>query len=333
MNHYEISPSGMTFARFFPSDWRTGCLSLNLEEEGLYIRVCMYMYDTASTLPDDYKRCAMLLRVHPLKLEKVMNSLIAKGKIIRAQGRLINERVIEEFDRWRQETAARAAAAKKREDERRRRTEEQIREAKAKASQEATPQTTPPVTHHFTPQTTPPDHWGGTGVVTHPAEAKKTNEINGNGAESCHSCTTNQKPETRNQKLDNKPLPPEADAARDSGGGYLDVLNGTANDLVAFISKHAFVEAIDARRMLTTNVKTFGTDAMMEAYSVTLANMGGQFIASPYKYLIETARRIKNSGKSQLPRGAANDVAAKRERIRKHAEEAAEAFDRQRGRQ
>jgi hypothetical protein len=127
----------------------------------------------------------------------------------------------------------------------------------------------------------------------------------------------------------------EQAAAAASGGDFLDSLNGTATDLIAFISKHAFVEPRDAQRMLTTNVKTFGTDAMMEAYSVTIANMGGQFISAPYKYLIETARRIKTSGKvPQAGRvSAAAEMTAKRERIRKHAEEAADAFERQRGRQ
>lgn len=318
---------GMTFCKFFPSDWRTGCLSLDLEEEGLYIRVCMYHYDTGKALPDDYPKCAMLLRVNLNKFTKVMNSLIAKDKIIRGQGILFNDRVQEEIDKYRAEYAARSAAAKKREEARRQRTLEQIEEAKRRAAAEVTP----PVTPQVTPTLTPPVDGGVPTPVAWVANSKKPNEINIGGAQSWHGSTTN--PETRIQKPEIIPLPPEQDAAW--GGGHLESLNGTANDLVAFISKHAHVTPSDARRMLETNVKTFNADAMMEAYSVTLANMGSQFISAPYKYLIETARRIKTSGRTaQAGRAnAASEMAAKRERIRKHAEEAAEAFERQRGRQ
>lgn len=318
---------GLTFARFFPSDWRTGCLALNLEEEGLYIRVCMFHYDTGKALPDDYSKCSQLLRVHPNKLRKVMDSLIEKGKIIRAQGILFNERVQEEIDKYRSEHIARALAAKKREEAKKAKLAEMLKELEEyRAQKVATPQTTPQTTQGYTPHTPPPVHYG----VPVESTSKNTNKINETEARDC----TYQKPEARSQKPEVIPLQLEQDAARASGGGYLDALNGTASDMVAFISKHAFVEPIDAQRMLTTNVKTFGTDAMMEAYSVTLANMGSSFISAPYKYLIETARRIKTSGKSQAVRSnPASEMAAKRERIKQHALEAAEAFERQRGRQ
>ena len=38
--------SGARFVRFYPSDWRSGCMGLSLEQEGFYIRLCAYVYET-----------------------------------------------------------------------------------------------------------------------------------------------------------------------------------------------------------------------------------------------------------------------------------------------
>lgn len=184
---------GLTFARFFPSDWRTGCLTLNLEEEGLYIRVCMFHYDTGKPLPDDYSKCAQLLRVHPHKLKKVMESLIEKGKIIRAQGILFNERVQEEIDKFRSEHLARALAAKKREEAKKAKLAEMLREIEEyQAQKAATPQTTRGITPQTTPHTTTPVH----PQVDHGVEDKKANDINETKARG----KVHQKLEARNQK-------------------------------------------------------------------------------------------------------------------------------------
>ena len=109
---------GITYARFFPSDWRSGCFTLNLEEEGLYIRSCAWMYDTGQSLPGNDAVAAKLLNVQVQKYSKVMASLIAKGKMIRAQGAIFNKRVFDEIDKYRLQQEARSAAAKRREEER-----------------------------------------------------------------------------------------------------------------------------------------------------------------------------------------------------------------------
>lgn len=189
---------GMTFARFFPSDWRTGCLVLNLEEEGLYIRVCMFHYDTGKALPDDYAKCAQLLRVQRQKLAKVMDSLIAKGKIIRAQGILFNERVQEEIDRYRDEHLARALAAKKRELAKKAKLEEIMRELEEHAAKKAATPGQPPTQPPQTPPHQPPyqPHPG-----EHGGDAEKRNEINetqAQGAVYQNLEARNQKPERKN---------------------------------------------------------------------------------------------------------------------------------------
>lgn len=186
--------SGLLFARFFPSDWRSGAsLELNLEEEGLYIRCCAFMWDTGKPVPGDETTAARIFHLHPLKYRKVMSALIAKGKMIRAQGVIFNERVQEEIDNFRGEKELRSERAKAGHQTRKSTADkldeltkqleklsaekDAALEALAQATQGATPQTTPPITPH----TSPPDVMGvSTPVSTLVVSEKpsKNNETN-----------------------------------------------------------------------------------------------------------------------------------------------------------
>jgi uncharacterized protein YdaU (DUF1376 family) len=296
---------GMTYARFFPSDWRTGCLVLNLEEEGLYIRCCAYMYDTGKCIPSDDHQASRVLNVQFQKYVKVMTSLIDKGKMIRGQGWIINERVMEEIDKYRAEHAARSAAAKAREltlaRKRQQIAEEIEKTRRASADLGGVPPHQPP----HQPRGGSP---GGTskylGEVLGEVTPENSNEIKRTGTTAVpqghHGSGTN--PESRSQKpeeerkKDTTTTGAESEAARGGGGSYLDALNGTAIDMTAFIARHVGgnLDEDEARRMLATNIKTFGAEAMMEAYSLTVAEMASGLLGKPYKYLIETARKLKD---------------------------------------
>lgn len=89
------------------------------------------------------------------------------------------------------------------------------------------------------------------------------------------------------------------------GGDYLDCLNGSAVDLIAFISKHNLVDAEVARNMLATNIRSFSADVMLEAFSITLSKLPSGLIARPYVYLIETARRLKEGRAAKSAKGEA----------------------------
>jgi uncharacterized protein YdaU (DUF1376 family) len=320
---------GMTFTKFFPSDWRTGCLVLNLEEEGLYIRLCMFHYDTGKALPDDYPKAANLLNVHVNKFRKVMDSLISKGKVIRAQGILFNERVQEEIDKYRMEHVARSKAARDREDARRAIQLANAVEAEIERRRKSTPTPTPLATPALTPpvgaRVSPPVHNGPPPQSTPPNPLKSLNAGSTAVAQGDHSSGTNL--ESRIQKLEeerkNTTTGVESDAAR-SGGDYLDILNGTAVDLLAFIGKYAggIIEEAEARRMLSSNIRVYGPDAMMEAYTITVAEMAGGVIPKPYKYLIGTAQKIKDSRVARTAKAAGTPKESTRESIRRFAEQA-----------
>lgn len=189
---------GVTYARFFPSDWRSGCFNLNLEEEGLYIRSCAWMYDTGQAIPGNDATAAKLLNVQVQKYTKVMSSLIEKGKMIRAQGMILNKRVVDEIDKFRMQQNARSEAAKKRERDRKNQIETDATRAILNARNQGTfdlrsGETPPP-----TPLPTPPPTWGGlpggypqpTPLGSIEGEAKKDNENNECGSGPCQSPTT-----------------------------------------------------------------------------------------------------------------------------------------------
>lgn len=182
--------SGRTYFKFFPSDWRSGTMTaLTLEEEGLYIRGVVYMHDTQLPIPGDDSEAARLFCVQILKYKKVMASLIAKGKFIRAQGAIVNERVMKEIDDYRSQRLARQEAAR-------------LREARKRTLNGTIPQgTTPGHTPHLTAGvilgvTTPVDP-----TSTIVLDNDKLNEINATKADDCLPESTdlplNQKLETR----------------------------------------------------------------------------------------------------------------------------------------
>ena len=60
----KIKAKGARFVRFYPSDWRSGCLGLSLEQEGLYVRVCAFIYETNRRLPLDDCAAAKFMGAH-----------------------------------------------------------------------------------------------------------------------------------------------------------------------------------------------------------------------------------------------------------------------------
>lgn len=106
--------SGMTYVSFFPNDWGGATRGfLSLEEEGLYIRCCAYMWDRGEPIPGNDSFAAKLLQVQVQKYIKVMAALVEKGKMIRGQGVVFNSRVMEDIENYRLEQSERSDRAKK----------------------------------------------------------------------------------------------------------------------------------------------------------------------------------------------------------------------------
>jgi len=79
--------SGARFVRLYPSDWRSGCIGLTLEQEGFYIRVCAFIYDTDQRLPvGDDSAAAKLMGLHTNAYRKIRDQLVALGKLVERAG-------------------------------------------------------------------------------------------------------------------------------------------------------------------------------------------------------------------------------------------------------
>ncbi len=79
--------SGAKFVRLYPSDWRSGCIGLTLEQAGFYIRVCALIYDTNQRLPvGDDSTAAKLMGLHTNAYRKVRDQLATLGKLIQRAG-------------------------------------------------------------------------------------------------------------------------------------------------------------------------------------------------------------------------------------------------------
>lgn len=85
--------AAISFVRMYPTDWRSGCLGLSLEQEGLYIRICMFIAETGRRVPlDDSQAARMLAGVNINQYRKVLGQLLLLGKIKRHDDGYGNDR-------------------------------------------------------------------------------------------------------------------------------------------------------------------------------------------------------------------------------------------------
>lgn len=99
---------GPSFVRMYPSDWRSGCLGLSLEQEGLYVRMCMFIAETGRRVPLDDTEAARMMGVQTRNYRRVLGELLRIGKIKRHDGGYGNDRI--EFERERAQAGLQKAA-------------------------------------------------------------------------------------------------------------------------------------------------------------------------------------------------------------------------------
>jgi uncharacterized protein YdaU (DUF1376 family) len=85
--------SRVAHIRIYPSDWRSGCLGLSLEQEGLYIRMCMFIAEANRRVPIDDTEAARMLNVQTRNYRRVLGELLRLGKVQRHENGYGNDRV------------------------------------------------------------------------------------------------------------------------------------------------------------------------------------------------------------------------------------------------
>ena len=78
--------------------WDEGTDALSLEQEAAYLRLCHQMYRRRGSIPSAPATLARIWRCHPNKARKLLDDLVAAGKITERDGHLTNTRVTRELD-------------------------------------------------------------------------------------------------------------------------------------------------------------------------------------------------------------------------------------------
>ena len=89
---------GARFVRFYPSDWRSGCLGLSLEQQGLYVAICAFQWETGRRLFPDDTQAAHALGLNPKNYRKVRDQLVELGKITKHEDGYANVRAESELN-------------------------------------------------------------------------------------------------------------------------------------------------------------------------------------------------------------------------------------------
>lgn len=87
------------YCRFMPGKWRTSTLRMDLEQEGLLIRIAAFNMDAGVPLPTCRTTTARMLGVHHHKLRKVLDALIDMGEIVEDETGIYSARAIDEWKR------------------------------------------------------------------------------------------------------------------------------------------------------------------------------------------------------------------------------------------
>lgn len=157
--------SGVDHVRFYSSKWRSGCLMLSLEAEGLYIRIASFRWDAGVRVPSDRKKAALLLRINYNKYTKVLDELFTAKLVIDNGDGIVIERAEIEYQAAEDAIRDKARRVSKSNGNGTAGTPDQGCEGQAsddpvKDTGQPTPQVTPPLTGLVTPPTASENHQG-----------------------------------------------------------------------------------------------------------------------------------------------------------------------------
>lgn len=113
---HEIDPGKLFyFVKWNLSDYIAGTQDLTVEQEGVYIRFLVRLYDRGKPFPDDDKFMVTVLGLSTVRVwKRLRNSLLEIGKIVQKNGFLTNSRFEKEKLKRAAELRKQADAARKR---------------------------------------------------------------------------------------------------------------------------------------------------------------------------------------------------------------------------
>lgn len=259
--------SGARFVRFYPSDWRSGCIGLTPEEEGAYIRICAHFWETGIRLPLDDAIAASRLMMDVRMYRRLRGKLIAKGKLHEAEDGFY-------VPRAERELAAANRAAKKegaQADMGTTRGSPDGEHANGRDQVEGRCAGTDALTgHHADVQVKSPESLGEVSEK----DCKKPIKINGP--------LKTYEPVANSHTEDNKPVSSESGAA--DGHEEVSGLNGSTTEIVRGVAKLLNNLAPDyafARQIVASNVGIYGPNAVRDGYAELQADIADNKVRIP----------------------------------------------------
>ena len=291
--------SGARFVRFFPSDWRSGCIGLTPEEEGVYIRVCAHGWETGVRLSSDDAVAAARLMLDVRMWRRIKIKLVTKGKLHVCEDGIYSPRAEREF------IAATTAAGKQVQassDVGTGGDGHDCQYADGRASAEGREPARP-------------------GLLAEVAEKsprslrevsekvpKKTAKINGP--------LKSQEPRANNHREDTLIVRPESDAARANGPDEISGLNGSTAEIVSGVARFLNALAPDydtARRIIASNVGIYGDRAVRDGYAELMADVADNRVRVPsVKALVGYFKTASDRGSRPSKQRPSADFAAQR---------------------
>lgn len=248
--------NGARFVRFYPSDWRSGCIGLSFEQEGLYVRMCAYIYETGKRIPASDSAAARILGANTNAYRKVRDQLAALGKIITRDGEWTVDRAERELALATAAQEVGVATPRPVHGVEYQNGGDQVsgRDAGTDAVGDAT---------HDTPTDTPP------------VQAEKTEQI------------LRATKEPISNKQTNKP-------SLSVSGDLKAAFNGSTEAMLSDIAAWMQAERQYAEKWLRSLVSSHGAAKVLDAYrSVVQAQAKGRMVADPIRYFAKVAASSK----------------------------------------
>lgn len=269
------------YVQWHLTDYIAGTQGMSAEQEGVYMRFLVRLYDRGKPFPDDDKFMALMMSLDIRRWRRIKKELIGTGKIVIRSESLTNTRFEKERVKRAHELQKQADATRKYWEQKRK---------KEATSAELAP--------NFDATS---DELSG---EVHANDPKKSNKINGSGKH-----PTSYTRETRDQRLESIKKEnnnhPSLETAREAGVDEVQGLNGATSHIVKTLGEWLNPMMPDhktARGWLESSVGMYGGAVVRDSFAELEAKiMQGDIIARPIPLLTKICQRRKADGLKTKP--------------------------------
>jgi uncharacterized protein YdaU (DUF1376 family) len=283
----------MSWIKLDIADFKRGIADLDYETRGFYITILVEMYDSKGKLPNDTYLLGKRLGTTARVIKRVLEVLIAQGKVYVSGDNIRNRRCDEEREKVIAEYCRRHAAALKREADKRR---------VADANGEVSGKFDGSFSEVSAKPSRNPTKFEGSLGQTFPNSPTKSREpIPQLDQNSDHNCAHNL--EVRSKKVEvseeRKSLPPASVVPASPEG--LASLNGSADMMIADVRKWMNgAPEQNARNWLSTHITIYGPDVVKDSYAKLGTDLAsGKLIAQPIQTWGKIAQRMRDERKNK----------------------------------